>query len=92
MPKMSPERWYRLSGYLSIAFGLAASGSVYKMTLLYYGIPIAFLGFLFSGINIFLQTKYEFEVGKFAKGYLGMFLSSLPVIFLMVMIFRFKPS
>lgn len=89
---MSPERWYQLSGYLSLVFGVLASVSVYKMTLLYYGIPIAFVGFIFSGINIFLQTKHEFEPGKFAKGYLGMFLSSLPVIFLMVIIFKFKPN
>jgi hypothetical protein len=89
---MSPERWYKLSGYLGLIFGVLASASIYKITLLYYGIPLAFLGFLFSGINIFLQTKHEFDAGKYAKGYLGMFLSSLPVIFLMVMIFRFKPS
>jgi hypothetical protein len=92
MPRMNPERWYKLSGYLSLVFGLAASLSVYKISLLYYGIPIAFFGFVCSGVNIFLQTKYEFEPGKFAKGYLGMFLSSLPLIFLMVMIFKFKPS
>jgi len=89
---MSPERWYKLSGYLSLIFGVLASASIYKIAFLYYGIPLAFLGFLFSGINIFLQTKHEFDAGKFAKGYLGMFLSSLPVIFLMVMIFRFKPN
>jgi len=89
---MNPERWYKLTGYLSLIFGVLAAASVYKITLLYYGIPLAFLGFSFSGANIFLQTKHEFEPGKFAKGYLGMFLSSLPVIFLMVVIFKFKPS
>jgi hypothetical protein len=89
---MNPERWYKISGYLSLVFGLTAALSVYKITLVYYGIPVAFVGFIFSGINIFLQTKHEFEPGKFAKGYLGMFLSSLPLIFLMVMIFKFKPS
>jgi len=89
---MNPERWYKLSGYLAVFFGLLASACIYKITLVYYGIPLAILGFVFSGINIFLQTKHEYDPGKYAKGYLGMFLSSLPVIFLMVMIFKFKPS
>jgi len=89
---MNPKKWYTLTGYLSLAFGLLSSLSIYKMGLLYYGIPVAFLGFLISGTNIFLQTKYGFDEGKYAKGYLGMFLSSLPIIFLMVMIFKFKPN
>lgn len=92
MRKMSPERIYAISGYLSLIFGAAAALSIYKMPLLYLGIPVAILGMLLAVYNIFLQTKHGFDQGKFAKGYLGLLLSSLPILFLAVMIFLAKPN
>jgi hypothetical protein len=82
---------YRLSGYLAIVVGIAAAICMGRMYwLLHYGIPLAILGFILSGINIFLNVKHDFEGEKYPKGYLAMFLSSLPVIFMMLIIFKFK--
>lgn len=89
---MNPERLYAISGYLSLIFGAAAALSIYKLPLLYLGIPVALAGMLLSIYNIFLQTRHGFEDGKYAKGYLGLLLSSLPVLFLAVMIFRTKAN
>jgi hypothetical protein len=55
-----------------------------------YGMGLAILGFIFATVNIFLNAKYFSEQEKYPKGYLGMFLSSLPVIFLLLIIFKFK--
>jgi len=81
---------YTVTGYLSIAIGIAASACIYRIQLMKFGIALSILGFITAGINIFLNTKYFYERDKFAKGYLGMFLSSLPVIFMMLIIFKFR--
>lgn len=81
---------YKLTGYLSIAIGILAALSIYRIHYLYYGIALAIFGFVFAGINIFLNAKHYYEQEKYPKGYLGMFLSSLPVIFMMLVIFKFK--
>ena len=83
---------YILSGYLSILIGLAAALCIFRIQYVYYGIGLAILGFFVSGINIFLNMKYYYEQEKYPKGYLGMFLSSLPVVFVMLVLFKFKPK
>ncbi|MGZ3901831.1 MAG: hypothetical protein ACXVNO_01945 [Bacteroidia bacterium] len=57
---------------------------------MFYGISLAILGFIISGINIYFNTKYYYEEEKYPKGYLGMLFSSLPVLFMMFVIFRFR--
>ncbi|HQQ94554.1 MAG TPA: hypothetical protein PLQ93_08360 [Bacteroidia bacterium] len=88
---MNPERVYKISGYLSLVFGILASLTIYKRSLLIIGMPLTMLGLMFSVLNIFLGTRHGFEGEKFSKGYLGMFLSSLPLIFILVMNFLAKP-
>jgi hypothetical protein len=85
---MNPAKLYKLSGYLSILAGIIAAMSIYRFSYLYYGLGISVLGFLFAGTNIFLYTRYFYEQEKIPKGYIGMFLSSLPVIFMLILIFR----
>ena len=80
---------YKWSGYLSIAIGLAGTLCIYAR-MMYYGVALAILGFLFAGINIFLNEKHYFEQEKYPKGYIGLFLSSLPVVFILLMIFLFR--
>ena len=86
---MSIKTIYFLSGYLSLLFGIAATICICRIEWMYYGIALAFFGLIFSITNIFLNTKYYSEQEKIAKGYFGMFLSSLPVIFMMLIIFKF---
>jgi len=87
---MNVKTLYRLSGYLSIAIGITASLCIYRIQYVYYGVALAILGFVFAGINIFLNEKHYYDQEKFPKGYIGMFLSSLPVVFLLLIIFKFK--
>lgn len=87
---MNVKRLYKLSGYLSIVIGITSTLCIFRIQYMYYGVALAILGFIFAGINIFLNEKHYFEQEKFPKGYIGMFLSSLPVVFLMLIIFKFK--
>jgi hypothetical protein len=48
---------------------------------------LAIVGFVFAGVNIFLDAKYEIHDRKFPIGYIGMILSSLPVLFLLAFVF-----
>jgi hypothetical protein len=82
--------FYRALGYLSIFAGLLGIGCMFKMQNLFYAISLSILGFIFSGINIFMNVKHYQEKEKWPLGYLGMFFSSVPVIFLLVMIFKMK--
>lgn len=87
---MSHYNLYRFLGYLSILIGLAAAGCLFKIQNMFYGIALAIIGFIVSGINIYLNTKYYYDEEKYPKGYLGMLFSSLPVLFMMFVIFRFR--
>jgi hypothetical protein len=73
---------YLLCGYLSVLIGLVSSLSIYKRHLLFYGIMLATLGMVLGMVNIFLNERHRFDEERFPKGYLGIFLSSLPVLFL----------
>jgi len=87
---MDVPKFYKLSGLLSIAFGIIAAISIYRIQWMYYGIAMAMFGFIFGTINIFLNSKYFSENEKWPKGYVGIFLSSLPVLFLMFVINKYK--
>lgn len=87
---MNVKHLYIISGYLSILIGSIATLCIYRIQYMYYGVGLAIFGFVFAAINIFLNSKYYFEQEKYPKGFLGMFLSSLPVIFMMLIIFKFK--
>jgi hypothetical protein len=81
---------YKFSGYLSILVGILCTLSIYQLRFVFYGIMLAIIGFLLSGINIFLNNKYEFDEVKWPKGYLGMLLSSIPVLFMLFVILKYK--
>lgn len=87
---MNVKTLYKLSGYLSVGIGLLATLCVYQKQFMFYGVGLAVFGFIFAVINIFLNERHYSEQEKFPKGYIGMFLSSLPIIFLMLMIFKFR--
>ncbi|MES2679652.1 MAG: hypothetical protein V4635_07195 [Bacteroidota bacterium] len=79
---------YKFTGYLSIVVGAAAAACTYRPQLMVLAIGFSLLGFLISGINVFLNMKYFSESDTFPKGYMGIFLSSLPVLFMLYMIFQ----
>jgi hypothetical protein len=81
---------YKILGYLSIAVGLAATGCMFKIQNMFFAIALSILGFILSGINIYLNQKYYHEEETYPKGYFGMLFSSLPVLFMMFVIFKFR--
>ena len=84
------QQIYKLTGFLSIIFGSLAAICIYRIQWMYYGMALAMVGFILGTINIFLNSKYFNESEKWPKGYLGIFLSSLPVLFLMFVINKYK--
>lgn len=81
---------YKASGILSIIIGIICTASIYQLRYIFYGVILSVLGFILSGINIFLNNKYEFDEEKWPKGYIGMLLSSIPVLFMLFVILKFK--
>lgn len=87
-------RLYKLSGYLSVIFGILCCVFIILSVVTKHPIYLVpalvntFLGFIFSIINIYLNAKYEISKKNFSLGFGGLVLSSIPVIFLMVIIFK----
>lgn len=79
---------FKLSGIVSVVFGLGACLTLINPFYLFFSLLFAIIGFIFSTINIYLNAKYEITKGSFSLGYIGVVLSSIPVIFLMVLIFK----
>lgn len=87
---MSHRFFYKALGYLSLLIGILATLSIYRIQFAFFGIALGILGFIVSGINIFLNTKYYSEEEKYPKGYLGMVLSSIPVLFMLFVIMKHR--
>ncbi len=87
---MSHFNLYRLLGYLSIVVGLLATGCIFKIQNMFFAIALSILGFILAGINIYFNIKYYSEEETYPKGYFGMLFSSLPVLFMMFVIFKFR--
>lgn len=87
---MSQRTIYQLTGYLSILTGIAALLCIFRIQYMYYALGLSIIGFVLSGTNIFIGVKNEYDKEGFSKGYLGMLLSSLPVLFLLFVIFKYK--
>lgn len=79
---------FKLSGILSLVFGTLSCLILIKPYLLMFALLSAIIGFIFSTLNIYMNAKYEITKKTFSVGYIGMMLSSFPVIFLLVIIIR----
>jgi len=84
---MNPKILYKFSGVISVIAGIAAALCVIDPYLMFYGLMLSVTGFIFSGINIFINAKCGFSEGKYSSGFVGMVFSSVPVIYLMYIIF-----
>lgn len=79
---------FKLSGYLSVVFGSMACLILINPFWLFFALLSAIIGFIFSTINVYLNAKYEITKTNFSLGYVGMILSSIPIIFLLVLIIK----
>ena len=87
---MSHKFVYKTLGYLSVLIGIFAALSIYRIQFAFYGIALGILGFILSGINIFLNTKFYSDEEKYPTGYIGMVLSSVPVLFMLIVIMKHR--
>lgn len=87
---LTPDRIYKLSGILSLFFGIVAVSLFFFPKLMPLTMPLVIIGFMSAGYNIYLNNKYEFDEHKWPLGYIGMFINSLPIIFLLILIFKYR--
>jgi hypothetical protein len=87
---MNRAKLYKVSGIASVIIGILAACSLYNFSFVFYGLLLAIIGFILAGINIFLDAKHGMSGKKYPVGYLGMVFSSIPVLFLMYMIFSHR--
>jgi hypothetical protein len=83
-------RFYKISGYASLFFGILATLSCFNLVFLFAGLLCAIVGFIFSILNIFISSKYDLAKKVFTKAHIGMLLCSVPVIYLLIIIFVMK--
>lgn len=79
---------FKLSGILSVVLGAVACLTLINPYYLFFSLLFAILGFVFSTINIYLNAKYEITKRSFSLGHVGVILASVPVVFLLILIFR----
>lgn len=84
---MTPYKLYKIAGILSVIFGVCAAICLVSIRTVPFALLLAITGFVFSIINVFLDAKHEIHDRTYPLGYVGMLLSSLPVIFLLFFVF-----
>lgn len=77
----------RAVGIVAITFGLIAS--IFAFIHIMWpmiAVVAGFLGFLFSSVYIFLNARYSVNTKTFNPGTIGLLLSSVPVIFFIIIV------
>lgn len=79
---------FKLSGIVSLVFGALSCFILLKAQFFDVFIISSNHRFTFQQSMSYLNTKFEITKNGFSIGYIGMILSSIPVIFLMILIIR----
>lgn len=79
---------FKLSGLISIIAGVICCILLFYPSLLPFSLLCAIVGYTFSTINVYLNAKFEITKSWFSIGYVGMVLSSIPVIFILILIIK----
>jgi len=75
---------------LSLFIGFLAAFFVFFSNLLMLSLLLSLVGFIGSVFSIFYETKYQITKNIFTKSYLSLLLSSLPVLYVILIIFIFR--
>lgn len=78
---------FNITGYLSVFFGSLSVLFTIQTEYLFFAIPVALLGNTASVIHVFIGTRNELEMGIVNRGTVGLVLNSVPIIFLLYIIF-----
>jgi nicotinamide riboside transporter PnuC len=86
------DKKLKIIGNTSITLGIIAA--LLCITPISFGVFFAilagFFGMIMSSIYIFIDTKHEFNTKKLTPGIIGMMLSSIPIVFMLVIIILSK--
>ncbi len=75
---------------IALLLGILATLSCLSISLLLYGMVCSAAGMIVSIIVIFQRTKYFEETKWNHSSIIAMFLSSVPILYLIIIIFIFK--
>jgi hypothetical protein len=81
---------YKIISNISLIIGALATGTIFFNDFLLIGLFLSLLGFMSSIFAIFYETKYQMQRRLFSKSFIGLFLSSIPVLYIMIVILIFK--
>jgi energy-converting hydrogenase Eha subunit H len=81
---------YKIISNISLIIGALATGTIFFHDFLLIGLFLSLLGFMASIFAIFYETKYQMQRRLFSKSFIGLFLSSIPVLYIMIVILIFK--
>ena len=70
-------------GFLSTILCLFPYGLVLSL-------PIGFFGMIASTVYVYYDTKHQVSTSKISPGIIGIFLSSLPIVAVLIIIFTSK--
>ncbi|MDQ3046117.1 MAG: hypothetical protein M3R27_01115 [Bacteroidota bacterium] len=86
------EKKLNILGIVSIVLGCAAALLCIAPIVsgLFFAILTGFFGMLCSSIYVFIDTRHEINKKKLTPGIYGMVLSSIPIVFLLVIIIMSK--
>ena len=76
--------------YLAVIFGGLAALSCLSVSLLIWGMLCSILGIICSVFVIFRRTRFMMETKWNHPAIIALFLSSLPIIYIITIIFIFK--
>lgn len=71
-------------GIASLILGISATTICFFPNSIFIGLMLGFIGMILSTIYIFLDMKHEINTKKITPGLIGMFLSSVPVLIILV--------
>lgn len=82
------EKKLNIIGIVSITLGIiAALLCITPIAFaVFYAILAGFLGMIFSSVYVYIDTKNEINSKKLTPGLIGMFLSSIPILFMLAII------
>lgn len=79
------QKRIKILGYVCIAMGLIAAMLCAFPFGIFYAIFAGFLGMIISVIYIFIDTKNQINTSRITPGIIGLFLSSFPVLLLILL-------
>lgn len=84
------EQKLKLVGIIALVLGISATALCVFSFGIMYALLAGTIGMLISGVYVGIDTKYEINKNKITIGIISMFLSSVPILFLLAVIILSK--